>query len=105
MVVVFDASGKTFRDDMYTEYKANREKMPDELREQIEPLHAIIKALGFPLLAVPGVEADDVIATLAEKLGKKQKVLISDKISQIALETLQENNIFHTGSGLGNGYS
>ena len=66
MVVVFDASGKTFRDDMYAEYKANREKMPDELREQIEPLHAIVKAQGFPLLAVPGVEADDVIGTLAK---------------------------------------
>ena len=67
MVVVFDASGKTFRDDMYAEYKANREKMPDELREQIEPLHSIIRALGFPLLAVPGVEADDVIGTLAKQ--------------------------------------
>ena len=66
MVVVFDASGKTFRDDMYAEYKANREKMADELREQIEPLHAIVKAQGFPLLAVPGVEADDVIGTLAK---------------------------------------
>ena len=78
MVVVFDASGKTFRDDMYTEYKANREKMPDELREQIEPLHAIIKALGFPLLAVPGVEADDVIGTLAKEAeAAGESVLIS----------------------------
>jgi DNA polymerase-1 len=78
MVVVFDASGKTFRDDMYAEYKANREKMPDELREQIEPLHAIIKALGFPLLAVPGVEADDVIGTLAKQAeASGESVLIS----------------------------
>ena len=78
MVVVFDASGKTFRDDLYAEYKANREKMPDELREQIQPLHAIIKALGFPLLAVPGVEADDVIGTLAKKAeASGESVLIS----------------------------
>jgi len=78
MVVVFDASGKTFRDDMYDQYKANREKMPDELREQIEPLHAIIKALGFPLLAVPGVEADDVIGTLAKQAeAAGESVLIS----------------------------
>ena len=78
MVVVFDASGKTFRDDLYAEYKANREKMPDELREQIQPLHAIIKALGFPLLAVPGVEADDVIGTLAKQAeASGESVLIS----------------------------
>ena len=78
MVVVFDASGKTFRDDLYADYKANREKMPDELREQIQPLHAIIKALGFPLLAVPGVEADDVIGTLAKKAeASGESVLIS----------------------------
>ena len=78
MVVVFDASGKTFRDDLYADYKANREKMPDELREQIQPLHAIIKALGFPLLAVPGVEADDVIGTLAKQAeASGESVLIS----------------------------
>lgn len=78
MAVVFDASGKTFRDDMYAEYKANREKMPEELRAQIEPLHAIIKALGFPLLAVPGVEADDVIGTLAKQAeATGESVLIS----------------------------
>lgn len=78
MVAVFDASGKTFRDDMYAEYKANREKMPDELREQIEPLHSIIRALGFPLLAVPGVEADDVIGTLAKQAeAAGEEVLIS----------------------------
>ncbi len=82
MVVVFDASGKTFRDDMYAEYKANREKMPGELREQIEPLHAIVKAQGFPLLAVPGVEADDVIGTLAkmaEAAGESVLISTGDK--------------------------
>lgn len=67
IAVVFDAPGKTFRDDMYSEYKANREAMPDDLREQIEPIHQIIRAMGLPLLVVPGVEADDVIGTLAQQ--------------------------------------
>ena len=65
--VVFDAPGKTFRDDWYPEYKANRPRMPDELRAQIEPLHQIIAAQGLPLLCVSGVEADDVIGTLAAR--------------------------------------
>ena len=65
--VVFDAKGKTFRDDIYPEYKANRPPMPEELRSQIAPLHAIIKAMGLPLIMVEGVEADDVIGTLARE--------------------------------------
>lgn len=65
--VVFDAKGKTFRDDIYPEYKANRPPMPDELRTQITPLHDIINAMGLPMLIVPGVEADDVIGTLAQQ--------------------------------------
>lgn len=65
IAVIFDAKGKTFRDDMYPEYKANRPPMPDDLRCQIEPLHNVIKAMGLPLICVPGVEADDVIGTLA----------------------------------------
>ncbi len=65
VAMIFDAKGKTFRDDMYPEYKANRASMPDDLRCQIEPLHEVIRALGFPLIAIPGVEADDVIGTLA----------------------------------------
>ena len=65
--VIFDAKGKTFRDDLYPEYKANRPPMPGELRAQIEPIHALVRALGFPVLEVPGVEADDVIGTLAER--------------------------------------
>ena len=65
MAVVFDAPGKTFRDDLYPDYKAHRPPMPDELRAQIEPLHAIVRAMGLPLLVVPEVEADDVIGTLA----------------------------------------
>ena len=67
LAVVFDAKGKTFRNDMYKEYKANRPSMPDDLREQIEPIHNIIKAMGLPLICVSGVEADDVIGTLSEQ--------------------------------------
>ncbi|WP_296697877.1 DNA polymerase I [Thiocapsa sp. UBA6158] len=65
--VVFDAPGKTFRDDIYPEYKANRPAMPDELREQILPLQEVIRAMGLPLLVIPDVEADDVIGTLATR--------------------------------------
>lgn len=65
MAVVFDAKGKTFRDELFAEYKAHRPPMPDELRAQIEPLHACVRALGLPLLCIEGVEADDVIGTLA----------------------------------------
>jgi DNA polymerase-1 len=71
MAVVFDAKGKTFRSDIYDEYKAHRPPMPDDLRTQIEPLHAIVKAMGLPLLCVDGVEADDVIGTLAKQAGDK----------------------------------
>jgi len=67
VAVVFDAKGKTFRNDMYSEYKATRPPMPDDLREQIEPLHDVVRAMGFPLLMVDGVEADDVIGTLAQQ--------------------------------------
>ncbi|CAH0524348.1 DNA polymerase I [Vibrio hippocampi] len=78
IAVVFDAKGKTFRDDMYPEYKANRPSMPDELRSQIEPLHNIIRAMGLPLICIPGVEADDVIGTLAHQASKAgMPVLIS----------------------------
>ena len=59
VVVVFDAKGPTFRNEMYAEYKANRPPMPEELREQIEPIHAMIEAMGLPLLCIGGVEADD----------------------------------------------
>ncbi|MBU2894663.1 DNA polymerase I [Colwellia sp. D2M02] len=67
IIVIFDAKGKTFRNDMYPEYKANRPPMPDELRSQIAPLHEIITAMGLPLLVIPDVEADDVIGTLAKQ--------------------------------------
>lgn len=65
IAVVFDAKGKTFRDDIYPEYKANRPSMPDELRSQIAPLHDIIRAMGLPIIVEEGVEADDVIGTLS----------------------------------------
>ena len=78
VVVVFDAKGPTFRNDMYADYKANRPPMPEELREQIEPIHEIIRAMGLPLLCVPGVEADDVIGTLAKEASDRgEPVLIS----------------------------
>lgn len=71
IVVVFDAKGKTFRNDLYSEYKANRPPMPDDLRVQIQPIHDIIKAMGLPLLVIDGVEADDVIGTLALEASQK----------------------------------
>ena len=78
VVVVFDAKGPTFRNEIYAEYKANRPPMPEELREQIEPIHAMIRAMGLPLVCVSGVEADDVIGTLAlEAAARQQSVLIS----------------------------
>ena len=78
IVVVFDAKGKTFRNDMYPEYKANRPAMPEDLRTQIAPLHEIIEAMGLPLLVIEGVEADDVIGTLANQASKlKMETVIS----------------------------
>src|SRR5690554_1238092 len=78
IAVVFDAKGPTFRDEMFEQYKAQRPPMPDDLRSQIEPLHQCVRALGFPLLCVEGVEADDVIGTLALQGGNNgQKVVIS----------------------------
>lgn len=78
IIVVFDAKGKTFRHDMYAEYKANRPPMPDDLRSQIQPIHDIIEALGLPLLVIPDVEADDVIGTLAKQATEnKLDVIVS----------------------------
>ncbi|GKW43736.1 DNA polymerase I [Pectobacterium parvum] len=82
VAVVFDAKGKTFRDELFENYKAHRPPMPEDLREQIEPLHKMVKAMGLPLLAVSGVEADDVIGTLAvqaEKVGKSVLISTGDK--------------------------
>jgi DNA polymerase-1 len=78
VVVIFDAKGPTFRNDIYPEYKANRPPMPDELREQIEPIHDTIRAMGLPLICIAGVEADDVIGTLSvQAAGSGREVVIS----------------------------
>ncbi|MCU5773473.1 DNA polymerase I [Erwiniaceae bacterium BAC15a-03b] len=82
VAVVFDAKGKTFRDELFEHYKSHRPPMPDDLRAQIEPLHQMVKAMGLPLLAVSGVEADDVIGTLAlqaEKQGRPVLISTGDK--------------------------
>lgn len=78
IAVIFDAKGKTFRDEIFAEYKAHRPPMPDDLRSQIEPTHNIIRALGMPLIVVEGVEADDVIGTLAKMATEiEQPVIVS----------------------------
>ena len=94
-VVVFDAPGKTFRDDLYTEYKANRPPMPDDLRSQVEPILDAIKGMGLPLLRIEGVEADDVIGTLCRRAvaagmevlvstgDKDMAQLVSDKVTLV----------------------
>jgi DNA polymerase-1 len=82
IVAIFDAKGKTFRNDMYAEYKANRPPMPDDLRTQIAPIHEIIVAMGLPLLVIEGVEADDVIGTLSHQataLGIETVISTGDK--------------------------
>lgn len=82
IAVVFDAKGKTFRHKMFKEYKANRPPMPDDLREQIQPVHTIVEAMGLPLICVSGVEADDVIGTLAQQaseLGMETVISTGDK--------------------------
>ena len=71
IAVIFDAKGKTFRDDIYSDYKAQRPPMPDDLRSQVQPVYDIIKAMGFPLLIIEGVEADDVIGTLTQQATEK----------------------------------
>src|SRR5689334_8149477 len=85
IAVVFDASGRTFRDDLFAQYKAHRQPMPGDLRSQIEPLLTILKAQGMPILRIEGVEADDVIGTLAcRAAGSGMKVLISTSDKDMA---------------------
>ncbi|MFU8763577.1 MAG: 5'-3' exonuclease H3TH domain-containing protein, partial [Haliea sp.] len=76
IAVVFDAKGKTFRDELFAEYKAQRPPMPDELRSQVEPIHAIVRAMGLPLICEPGVEADDVIGTLAREASRQGRPVV-----------------------------
>ena len=98
MAVVFDAAGKTFRDDLYPQYKANRPPMPEDLRGQIEPLLAIIRAQGYPLLIIDGVEADDVIGTLAREYAGKVIISTGDKdMAQLVDERV---HLINTMSGL-----
>jgi DNA polymerase-1 len=99
--LIFDAPGKTFRDELYEHYKAHRPPMPDDLRAQIEPLYELVKAMGFPVLVMPGVEADDVIGTLAHK-GQEQgfDVLIStgdkDMAQLVNAKVTLENTMTNT---------
>lgn len=97
IAVVFDPKGKTFRDEIYPQYKANRDAMPEELRIQIKPLFEAIKALGFPLLIIDGVEADDVIGTLAVEAKKKGiKTLISTMDKDLAQLVNEEITLINT---------
>lgn len=90
MVVVFDAPGPTFRHELFADYKAHRPPMPDELRSQIEPLHQVVEALGLPLLMVPGVEADDVLGSLAMQSEQQVIIATSDKdLAQLVNERIQ----------------
>ncbi len=101
MIVVFDAKGKSFRNDIYPEYKANRPPMPDELRLQIAPIHQIIQAMGLPLLCIDNVEADDVIGTLAIKASAQQhKVLISTGDKDMAQLVNTNINLINTMNNL-----
>jgi DNA polymerase-1 len=115
IVVIFDAKGKTFRDDMYPEYKAQRPSMPDDLRLQIEPIHNIIKAMGLPLISIGGVEADDVIGTIAKIVGetgrdvivstgdKDMAQLVTDKVTLVntMTDTLMDIEGVKTKFGVG----
>jgi DNA polymerase-1 len=100
IAIVFDAKGKTFRDELYEKYKANRSAMPDELIQQIEPIHKMIRAMGIPILMVEGVEADDVIGTLAqEATHHKHNVLISTGDKDLAQLVNQHITLVNTMTG------
>lgn len=97
IAIVFDAKGKTFRSDVYSEYKAHRPPMPDELRSQIKPIHEIVEAMGLPMLIISGVEADDVIGTLAHQAtAKKIKTLISTGDKDLAQLVNNETTLMNT---------
>ncbi len=96
-VCVFDAKGKTFRDDWYPEYKAQRAPMPDPLRQQIEPIHEVVRLLGWPVLEVPGIEADDAIGTLARVAAASgHRVLISTGDKDLAQLVTEEVTLINT---------
>ena len=101
IAVVFDAKGKTFRDELFPDYKAQRPPMPEELREQVEPIHAIIQAMGLPLLSIEGVEADDVIGTLsAEAAAAGKAVLVSTGDKDMAQLVNDHVTLVNTMTGL-----
>ena len=100
LAVVFDAKGKTFRHDMYSEYKANRPPMPEDLVQQIEPIHKIISLMGIKLIMIPGVEADDVIGTLAEQARqKKLNTVISTGDKDMTQLVCENVSVVNTMSG------
>ena len=92
IVVVFDAKGKTFRNKIYSEYKANRPPMPDDLREQLEPLKNICKAIGFPLIEIAGVEADDVIATIVKLAKEKKFKAVVSSLDKDLMQLVEDSN-------------
>jgi DNA polymerase I len=97
---VFDAKGKTFRDDWYPEYKANRSPMPDDLRTQIEPIHEAVRLLGWPVLEVPGIEADDAIGTLAKRAAESgHRVIVSTGDKDLAQLVNDRVSLINTMSG------
>jgi len=97
---VFDAKGKTFRDDWYPEYKANRSAMPDDLRKQIEPIHEAVKLLGWPVLEVPGIEADDAIGTIAKRAAESgHRVIVSTGDKDLAQLVNDRVSLINTMSG------
>ena len=99
-IVVFDAPGKNFRHELFVDYKANRGSMPDDLREQIKPLHALIKHLGLPILMQSGVEADDVIASLAKIAKERDKrVLVSTGDKDLAQIVCENVHLINTMTG------
>ncbi len=100
LAVVFDAKGKTFRNDMYSDYKANRPPMPEDLVQQIEPIHRIISLMGIKLIMITGVEADDVIGTLAEQArGKKLNTVISTGDKDMTQLVCENVSVVNTMSG------
>ena len=99
-VCVFDAKGKTFRDDWYPAYKANRSPMPDDLRKQIEPIHEVVRLLGWPLLEVPGIEADDAIGTLARRAAETgHRVVVSTGDKDLAQLVNEQVTLINTMTG------
>jgi DNA polymerase-1 len=99
-VCIFDAKGPTFRDDLYPQYKANRSPMPDDLRAQIEPIHEVVRLMGWKVLAVPGVEADDVIGTLAATAAAQDmKVIVSSGDKDLAQLVTERITIIDTMNG------